>query len=177
MSILRRHREDGGGGDFVRSPSLLARGVIMAIPHDEFPIQREEAARYFYWGQILLIVLAGIWFFGLGLLVAAIHAFTLGPWLSQEQGRVLRYWLEGSTLRVDQGVFFLKRKAIPLDRVTDIILVQGPLMRWCGIWGVNIQTAGAGQAISEATLYGLVNAEEVRDLLLEARDRAAALAR
>jgi len=149
----------------------------VALSQDEFPVQREQVARYFFWGQILLIVLAGVWIFGLGLVVAVVHAFTLGPWLSTEQAQRLRYWLDGSTLRVDQGVFFLKRKAIPLDRVTDVILTQGPLMRWCDIWSVNIQTAGTGQGIPEATLYGLTSAAEVRDLLLEARDRASALAR
>jgi putative membrane protein len=109
---------------------------------------------------------------GIGIPIAIIHAISLGPWLSGRQAEALRYWLDGSTLRVDQGVFILKRKAIPLDRVTDVVLVQGPVMRLCGIWGLQIQTAGTGQAVAEATLYGLTEPEKVRDHLLTERDKA-----
>jgi len=137
-------------------------------------VQREATTRYFYWAQILFIIIVGIWFLGIGLAVAILFALTLGPWLSRRQAEALRYWLDGSTLRVDQGVFFLKRKAIPLDRVTDVVLVQGPLLRWCGIWELRIQTAGTGQAVPEASLYGVVDPERVRDVLLRARDEAAA---
>jgi putative membrane protein len=137
-----------------------------------FEVQRGSLERYFYFSQILFILLVGVWFFGLGILVAIVHAFTLGPWLSKRQAAALKYWIDGSTLRVDQGVFFLKRKAIPLDRVTDVGLTQGPLMRWCGIWGLQVQTAGTGQAVPEATLYGVADPEEMRDQLLAARDKA-----
>jgi membrane protein YdbS with pleckstrin-like domain len=128
--------------------------------------------RYFYWSHILLIVVVGVWFMGAGIPLAALHAFTWGPILSRRQAEALRYWLDGTTLRVDVGVYFLKRKAIPLDRVTDFVLAQGPLMRWCGIWAIHVQTAGAGQNVAEAMLYGVRDAERVRDELVAARDRA-----
>jgi len=140
----------------------------------EFAIRREGVARYFYTTQILMIIAVGIWFYGAGLVLAVIHAATLGPWLSKKQSQALAYRLDGETLRVDQGVFFLKRKAVPLDRVTDIVLAQGPVMRQCGIWALRVQTAGTGKASPEASLYGVTEPEEVRDLLLAARDKAAA---
>lgn len=140
---------------------------------NEFVVQREQASRYFYWVHIVIILLVGGWLFGAGVLVAILHAFTLGPWLSRKQAEALRYWLDGRTLRVDQGVFFLKRKAIPLDRVTDVVLAQGPLLRSCGIWELRIQTAGTGQAVPEASLYAVTDPEGVRDTLLKARDEAA----
>jgi len=137
-----------------------------------FSIQREGVARYFYITQILMIIVVGIWFLGIGLILAAIHAVTFGPWLSKKQSQALAYWLDSNTLRVDQGVFFLKRKAIPLDRVTDVVLAQGPLMRLCGIWELRVQTAGTGQTTPEASLYGVTEPEKVRDELLAARDKA-----
>ena len=136
-----------------------------------FEIDREAVRRYFYTMHLMYILLVGAWFVGLGFLVAAVHAVTWGPSLSRQQAGALRYWLDGGTLRVDLGVFVLKRKAIPLDRVTDVILTQGPLMRRYGIWGPQIQTAGTGQATPEATLYGLTDPEAIRDQLLAARDR------
>jgi len=129
-------------------------------------------ARYFYWMQVLMIVLVGIWFCGAGLLLAILHAITLGPWLSRRQSEAVHSWLQGTTLRVDQGVFFLKRKAIPLDRITDVVLAQGPLMKICGIWELRVQTAGTGQSVPEATLYGITDPEAARDMLLLARDEA-----
>jgi hypothetical protein len=137
-----------------------------------FDVRRGPVQRYFYVSQILAILFIGIWFFGLGIVAAVLYALTLGPWLSRRQAEELKYWLDGTTLRVDEGVFFLKRKAIPLDRVTDVVLAQGPLMRWCGIWSLQVQTAGTGQAVAEATLYGVADPEETRDHLLAARDKA-----
>ncbi len=139
---------------------------------NKFSIKRQQVARYFYITQILIIIVVGIWFLGIGLVLALIHAVTLGPWLSKKQSQALSYWLDGGMLRVDQGVFFLKRKAVPLDRVTDVVLAQGPLMRMCGIWELRVQTAGTGQAMPEASLYGVVEPEKARDILLAARDKA-----
>jgi putative membrane protein len=148
----------------------------MTTPGDGnvFEVQRAPIARYFYVGQVLFILFVGVWFFGLGIPLAIIHAMTLGPWLSRKQAEVLKYWLDRGTLRVDQGVFFFKRKAIPLDRVTDVVLTQGPLMRWCGIWALQVQTAGTGQGMPEAMLYGLADPEQARDQLLAARDEVVA---
>ena len=70
-------------------------------------------------------------------------------------------------------MFFLARKTIPLDRVTDIVLVQGPLMRHFNVWSLRVQTAGAGSHFPEGVLLGIEEPERVRDLLLEARDEAA----
>lgn len=137
---------------------------------NEFSVQRRPVARYFYWIQIFLIIVVGIWFCGVGLVLAVVHGLTFGLWLSRRQSEALHYWLDESTLRVDQGVFFLKRKAIPLDRVTDVVLAQGPVMKFCGIWELRVQTAGTGQSVPEATLYGLVDPEAARDMLLAERD-------
>jgi len=148
---------------------------------NDFSIKRAQVARYFYCGLIMIIipvaffiimfVLTGVWLLGIGgIIIAFIYAFKFGPWLSKKQSHALLYWLDNYTLMVNQGVFFLKRKSIPLDRVTDIVLAQGPLMKWCGIWELRIQTAGTGQNMPEASLYGLDDPEAVRDLLLKARD-------
>ena len=94
-------------------------------------------------------------------------------WIPPKRASALRYWLEGSTLRIDEGILIRKRKSIPLDRITDIALVQGPFLRLCGIWALQIQTAGSAQQAPEGTLYGLVDAESTRDAIMRARDSAA----
>jgi len=144
------------------------------VQAQEYLIETDKVCRYFYWRDMLIILAVGIWVFGIGLVLAVLYVVFLGPWLPRRRAAALRYWLEGSTLRIDQGVYFLQRKAIPLDRVTDVVLTQGPLMRRFGIWGIHVQTAGTGQPMPEGVLYGLQNAAAVRDGLLAARDAVTA---
>ena len=88
-------------------------------------------------------------------------------WLCPQQAKNLRYRLEDSTLRADGGVFFLFRKSIPLERITDVALVQGPLLRFFDIWAMRIQTAGSAQC--EATLWGVREPDKMRALILAQR--------
>jgi uncharacterized membrane protein YdbT with pleckstrin-like domain len=142
-------------------------------PKDCFEMDRGNVARYYYWSAILATVVIGVLTFGIGLGFALLYALTFGPWLSRTQATAQRYWLEGFTLRIDSGVFFLKRKSIPLDRVTDVVLNQGPFLRYFNLWRLDIQTAGTGaQGTAEGYLYGIVNPESVRDRLIAARDQA-----
>jgi uncharacterized membrane protein YdbT with pleckstrin-like domain len=85
----------------------------------------------------------------------------------------LKYWIDGTTLRIDQGVVVRKFKSIPLDRVTDIQMTQGPLMRACGIWSLQVQTAGGAQQAPEGTIWGACDPESVRDTIMAIRDKAA----
>ncbi len=142
----------------------------MADVSETFEIQRPQVRWYFYWTSILLLALIGVFVFGFGALAAPVYAFTFGPWLSRRQAEVLEYRLHETHLFVHQGVFFIKRKSIPLDRITDIVLSQGPLLRFFGLWRLDIQTAGSGQQRAEAYLYGLVNPEEAKETILKARD-------
>lgn len=135
-----------------------------------FRIQRDKVARYFYWVHIALILSVGVWFFGLGILIALVYALTVGEWLPHKQANALRYWLDGSTLRVEEGVYTLKRKAIPLDRITDLVLYQPFFIRPFDIWILTVQTSGMGMGAPEAVLFGLNNPEAIRDQILQARD-------
>ena len=109
-------------------------------------------------------------FFCFGITVALGYSFLFVPWFSLMQCINLRYRLDGDTLRVDGGVFFLFRQSIPLERITDVALVQGPLLRHYGIWAMGIQTAGSQQC--EATLYGVREPEKIRDLILSRRHQS-----
>ena len=120
---------------------------------------------------IILINTIG-WGCCFSLVLVAIY-YLFAKWLIEWQIEALQYRIEGRTLRVDSGVFFLKRKGVPLDRITDFALVQGPVMRMLGIWALQVQTAGVGTPTPEATLIAIENPETVRDELLRRRDAAA----
>ena len=138
----------------------------------EFEIDRNAVEKYFLARDSLILLVCFGWYFGLGILLAWLHYYKknkFSRWYCPIRVSNLHYRLEGSLLRADGGVFFLFRKSIPLERITDVALVQGPLLRYFGIWAMNIQTAGSAQC--EATLYGVRNPEEVRELILSQRQR------
>ncbi|MCL1909504.1 MAG: PH domain-containing protein [Kiritimatiellaeota bacterium] len=101
--------------------------------------------------------------------ILLLYCFAFAPWLGQRQAANLRYRLEDDVLCVDGGVFFVYRKSIPVERITDIALVQGPILRRHGIWAMRIQTAGSPNC--EATLYAVHNPEAVRELILSRRKK------
>ena len=136
-------------------------------------IQRPLTERYFYWSSILMLTLVGLALWGIGIIVALIYAITFGKWLSRKQTEVLEYRLHPTYLYVNQGVFFISQKTIPLDRITDIVLRQGPLLRYFGLWRLDIQTAGVGQQRAEARLYGLIDPPQIKEQILNARDAIA----
>lgn len=137
-------------------------------------VETEKVAKYFAWSTAMWILGLGVWFLGLGVVLAFLYWLIFCPWLPRRQAQTLKYRLDGTTLRLDRGAWFFSRHAVPLDRVTDITLFQGPLMRRCGIWCLQVQTAGAGDRPAEYTLYGVADAERVRDHLMCVRDEAAA---
>lgn len=137
------------------------------------PLDREAVQSYFLAVQMLNFVLLGLFTFGIAFVGWWVYYFVFGKWLIERQSQEFNYRLEGRTLRIDWGVFFLKRKAIPLDRVTDFVLVQGPIMRMFHIWSLQVQTASTGTNIPEATLIAIENPERIRDELLKRRDEAA----
>jgi membrane protein YdbS with pleckstrin-like domain len=139
---------------------------------EEFDIRRDTVERYLYWQHMLFLLFIALITLGIGFVAILIYVVLIGSWLPARQALAMRFALEGTTLRVDGGVVFLSRKAIPLDRVTDIVLVQGPLMRHFGLWSLRVQTAGAGSQMPEGVLLGIEEPERVRDLLLEAPDEA-----
>ena len=135
----------------------------------EFEIDRNAVERYFRVAQSLLCLGGAIWIYDIGIILALVHYFAFSRWLCPWQANNLRYWLDENTLRADGGVFFLFRKSIPLERITDVALVQGPLLRFFGIWTMKIQTAGTSSLEPEATLYGVCEPEKIRELILSQR--------
>ena len=133
----------------------------------EFEIDRDAVKQYFQVIQSFAVLMTTVWLCGLGIILGVVYYFTVGEWLCLKQVSAFRYRLEGSTLRVDGGVLNLYRKSIPLERITDVALVQGPILRYFNIWVMCIQTAGSAQ--TEAMLYGVREPEKVRELILAQR--------
>lgn len=85
----------------------------------------------------------------------------------------LRCTLYERTLRVKRGVLNKVEKTIPLDKITDLAITQGPIMRFCGVEAISVETAGSTSGMGSALVFlvGIKNAKAFRDAVLDQRDR------
>jgi putative membrane protein len=76
------------------------------------------------------------------------------------------------SLNVRRGFMFKVQKNIPLDKITDLAVNEGPVLRYLGLCSLKIETAGGGQgdSMGQALLPGVVAALEFRDMVLDQRD-------
>lgn len=73
-------------------------------------------------------------------------------------------------LVVKKGIFVKTEKSIPLEKITDVGMVQGPLMRMFGICKLDFETAGQSGAGALVSLLGINDAEEFRESILKQKD-------
>lgn len=76
------------------------------------------------------------------------------------------YELRDDEMSWRRGVWFRKTGIVPYNRITNLDIRQGPVMRALGISTLSIQTAGySGQAMPEIRIEAIVHAEELRELI------------
>lgn len=85
----------------------------------------------------------------------------------------LKVVLTTRELKVHRGIFIREEKSIPLEKITDLAVFEGPIMRHMGLKGIRIETAGqtstAGRALVQ--IIGIVDTDTFRDMVLTQRDR------
>jgi putative membrane protein len=113
---------------------------------------------------------------GLGATVVGIPlAVVVVPlvWIARTvEYRHLRCTLTPRSLKVRRGWLNKEEKTIPLDKITDLALKQGPIMRLFEIEAISVETAGqTGQGGALVRLVGIRNARDFRDAVLTQRDR------
>lgn len=81
--------------------------------------------------------------------------------------------LTKKALKVKKGVLVRVEKTIPLEKITDMALIQGPLMRAFDIERLTVETAGQSGAGALVSLTGVVRAQDFRETVLAQRDKMA----
>jgi membrane protein YdbS with pleckstrin-like domain len=109
-------------------------------------IDTESVARFFFWRRLWFVVPK------------------YGPRWARLQAERLTYRLDRNVLHADSGLVWFQRKAIPLTKITDVNLFQGPIARLFGLWSLRIETAGS--PYPEAIVWGPTDPEAARDTLL-----------
>ncbi len=85
--------------------------------------------------------------------------------------------LTEQSLKVRKGLLVRVEKTLPLDKITDMAMIQGPLMRLFGVMQLKVETAGQSGAGSLVGLTGIVQAEAFREAVLAQREKLQLLAR
>ncbi|MFO7775926.1 MAG: PH domain-containing protein [Candidatus Hydrogenedentota bacterium] len=85
----------------------------------------------------------------------------------------LRVVLTSRDLKVFRGIWMREEKTIPLEKITDLRVYQGPVMRRLGLKGLAVETAGSSgqQGGALVTVIGIENTDDFRDTALNQRDR------
>ena len=125
---------------------------------------------YYLWPTIifLCITIVGIPF--------AILYLILGNWLIQKHIDNLGCSLSERTLDIKKGILNKTESTIPLEKITDLQMFQGPIMRHFGLRGFKVETAGQSTGPAGGSLVnmiGIVDAVEFRKMVLNQRDRLA----
>ncbi len=101
---------------------------------------------------------------GVPILVAVLLALFLA-WTALYYAS-MEYELRDDELSWRRGVWFRRTGIVPYNRITNIDIRQGPLMRALGISNLAVQTAGfSGQMTPEIILEAMEHAEELRATL------------
>ncbi len=146
----------------------LSEGKGIRMKKDKIIAKAEFSDKlklYMYLGGhlILLATIVGIplipiWFF-------------VGMGWAQRRFNALSCVLTEKSLQVKKGVVFRSEKTIPLEKITDLALVEGPILRWLGLSSLKVETAGSSpQGGANAELTGIIDSKQFRDLVLAQRD-------
>ncbi|PKG56639.1 PH domain-containing protein [Shewanella sp. GutDb-MelDb] len=73
-------------------------------------------------------------------------------------------------LIVRKGIFTRTENTVPLDKITDMALIQGPLMRFFKLHKLTIETAGQSGSGALLNLTGIIDAAHFRSLVLAQKE-------
>lgn len=97
------------------------------------------------------------WMFGLILILP--FAASIGRWMR------FTYHIEGTTLKVNEGLFVRKKVTVPKNRVQSVDITAGVIQRIFGLVSVKVQTAGNDQAAVDLTAVTIDDAREIMETL------------
>ncbi len=78
--------------------------------------------------------------------------------------------LTDRSLKVGRGIWVHEEKTVPLDKITDLALVEGPIMRHYDLQAISVETAGQSSAGALIKLIGINGTREFRDKVLKQRE-------
>jgi putative membrane protein len=128
----------------------------------------ERIKPYTMWSTILICTVTVV------LIPLAILYLFIGNWYISRYLANLGCTLTERTLEIKKGILNKTESTIPLEKITDLQMFQGPIMRHFGLHGFKVETAGqSSTAGSLVNIIGIVDAVKFRKSVLDQRDRLA----
>ena len=79
----------------------------------------------------------------------------------------IAYCLTATEVTWQRGVWFRQTGIVPYNRITNVDITQGPLMRFFSFSAVKVQTAGySAQAQAEIILNGIADAKDLQERIM-----------
>ncbi|MEX0876660.1 MAG: PH domain-containing protein [Phycisphaerales bacterium] len=127
----------------------------------------QKVKSYWIWQPVLVLSLL-IVTIPLAIVYAIIARFVIDHYLAN-----LSCTLTERTLDIKKGILNKTESTIPLEKITDLQLFQGPIMRHFGLHGFKVETAGQSNsgAGSLVNIVGITDTKEFRKAVLAQRDR------
>lgn len=97
--------------------------------------------------------------------------FLLGHYFTARYLSHMRCRLTPKSLEVAKGMFVRVEKTVPLDKITDVGLLHGPIMRHFELQALSVETAGQSSAGALVKLIGIEDTEGFRAAVLAQRDK------
>jgi len=126
-----------------------------------------------YW-LISLLIVSGLTVIGIPLLLISIPIMLF---ISERMLRAMSADLTERKLVVKRGVFFKVEKSIPLEKITDVAMSQGPLMRALGLFSLSFETAGQSGQGALVSMLGIDDAADFREAILNQKDNCSTSSR
>ena len=144
-------------------------GIIMSADNvlAEATFNRKVRTYWLFSGSLICVAtIVGILFLPIWLL--------FGHWFTERYLQHMSCTLTERSLKVSRGIWVRQEKTVPLDKITDLALVEGPLMRHYDLQAISVETAGQSGPGSLIRLVGIDGAREFRNVVLEQRDKVVA---
>lgn len=120
-----------------------------------------------YW-LLNWVVLATVTVVGI---IAVPFILILGNLLAQRVLNAMSAELGERKLFVKRGIFVKVEKSIPLEKITDVGMAQGPLMRLFGLHALSFETAGQSSVGPLVAMIGIEEAAAFREAILTQKDK------
>jgi putative membrane protein len=124
-------------------------------------VEFDPKVKVYWWLGAMLVQASTV----IGLLVVPFW-LVLGLAVHQKQFEGLSCSLTDRSLNIRTGWLFKKQQNIPLDKLTDVSIHEGPILNAFGVVRMHFETAGSAPFI----LTGVKGGPEFRDIVLKQRD-------
>ena len=110
------------------------------IPNEVSVEIDEKVKKYLFWTVMWVSAVTVV-----GILLIPIIAVIYWVWYAPRYRQFHTLELDGMNVKSKRGVVFRSETNVPLERITDVSVHQGPLMRSFGVYKVSVESAGQTQ--------------------------------